>query len=254
MKTALFISGGGTTAEAVIQAVQDKRLKKIEPIIVIASRPDAGGIKKAQKLGIETVVVNPLDFSSQQKFGNVLLKTLQEFHIKFVSQNGWLPRTPINVVEFYRRHIINQHPGPLDPGKPMDFGGRGMYGARVVCARLAYIWMTGEESFTEATTHFVTEEFDRGEIVRAVRMNLPSLSRKLTIEILTKNPQPLIDATHEVQAALLPVEHENVILSMLEFENGTAAGHTRAAPLIPEKYYDILIQAKQLAIKLFPNG
>lgn len=254
MKTALLISGGGTTAEAIIKAHQDKRLKTIEPIVVIASRPDAGGIQKAKKLSIETVVVNPADYSSQQRFGEVLLKTLQDRHIKFISQNGWLPLTPINVVEYYRRHLINQHPGPLDPGRPFDFGGHGMYGSRVTCARLAYLWATGDDRFTEATTHFVTEDFDRGEIIRAVRLNLPALSRIISIEEMKEKPQPLIEATLQVQTALLPVEHENVILTLLEFEKGEAYGHTRPQPLIPEKYSNILLQAKQLAIQLFPNG
>lgn len=254
MRTALLISGGGTTAEAVIKAYQDKRLKKIEPILVIASRPDAGGVQKAKKLGIKTVVINPSDYSSQQKFGEALLKTLQDHHVKFVSQNGWLPLTPTNVVEYYRRHLINQHPGPLDPGRPFDFGGRGMYGSRVTCARVAYLWATGDDRFTEATTHFVTEEFDRGEIIRAVRLNLPALSRIISIEEMIKNPQPLIEATRQVQTALLPVEHENVILTLLEFEKGEAYGHTRPQPLIPEKYSDILLQAKLLAIRLFPDG
>lgn len=254
MKTALLISGGGTTAEAVIKAAHDKRFKKIEPILVIASRPDAGGIKKAQNLGVETHVINPADFSSPQRFNELLLKALLDRHIKLVSQNGWLPLTPANVVETYRKRIINQHPGPLDPGRDIDFGGRGMYGSRVTAARLAYLWATGDDRFTEATTHFVTEEFDRGEIIRAVRMNLPALSRIISIAEMTAKPQPLIEATAQVQAALLPVEHENVIQTLIDFENGEAYGHVRPAPLIPEKYYDILSEAKQLAIQLFPNG
>lgn len=254
MKTALLISGSGTTAEVIIKASQAGRFKKILPVVVIASRPDAAGIEKAKKLGIETVVINPADFSSTKLFGEALLKNLLDRHIKFVSQNGWLPLTPVNVVESFRNTIINQHPGPLDPGRPMDFGGKGMYGARVTCARLAYLWTTGDEPFTEATTHFVTEEFDRGEIIRAVRMNLPKLSKTISMELLETNPQPLIEATHEIQAQLLPVEHDNVIFTLVEFENGTAYRHTRPAPLVPGKYYDILRKAKELAIKLFPDG
>lgn len=254
MRTALLISGGGTTAEAVIKASLSGRLKKITPVVVVASRTDASGIQKASKLGIETVVISPTDFPSTKLFGEALLKNLLDHHVKFVSQNGWLPFTPINVVESFRNHIINQHPGPLDPGRLMDFGGRGMYGSRVTCARIAYLWATGEEAFTEATTHFVTEEFDRGEIIRAVRMNLPVLSKTISLQTMTHAPQPLIEATRHIQAQLLTIEHDNVIFTLVEFEKGTAAGHTRPTPLVPEKYYDILLEAKKLAITLFPDG
>lgn len=45
LRTALLISGGGTTAEAVIKATQRGELKGIQPVVVIASRPSAGGKK-----------------------------------------------------------------------------------------------------------------------------------------------------------------------------------------------------------------
>lgn len=44
LRTAFFLSGEGTTAEAVIKACQGGELTEIDPAVVIASKPDAGGI------------------------------------------------------------------------------------------------------------------------------------------------------------------------------------------------------------------
>lgn len=57
--------------------------------------------------------------------------------------------------------MINQHGGPLDPGRP-DFGGRGMYGRRIHCARLYFVRATQRGFFTEATAQRVALQYDRG--------------------------------------------------------------------------------------------
>ncbi|OGH27514.1 MAG: hypothetical protein A3C27_01870 [Candidatus Levybacteria bacterium RIFCSPHIGHO2_02_FULL_39_36] len=255
IRTALFISGGGSTAEAVIKAHQSGELRGILPIVVISSRSDAPGIQKAESLGVQTRIVQRKDFSSPESFGEQLLRTLKSYGVELVSQNGWLPLTPTSVVQEYRERIINQHPGPLDPGRGNDFGGKGMYGSRVTAARLGYSWIGGEDFWTEATTHHVTEKYDDGDLIRIVQMDIPPLGRLVTIAELQNFPQPLIDKTKEVQAKLLPLEHRNVIATLQMFaEQGSLPHSRRPKPLIPEGREQILLEAKRLAIELFPNG
>jgi len=255
IRTALFISGGGSTAEAVIKAHQSGELRGILPIVVISSRSDAPGIQKAESLGVQTRIVQRKDFSSPEAFGEQLLRTLKSYGVELVSQNGWLPLTPTSVAEEYRERIINQHPGPLDPGRGNDFGGKGMYGSRVTAARLGYSWIAGEDFWTEVTTHHVTEKYDDGDLIRVVQMNIPPLGRLVTIAELQNFPQPLIDKTKEVQAKLLPLEHRNVIATLQMFaEQGSLPHFRRPEPLIPEGREQILFEAKRLAIELFPNG
>jgi folate-dependent phosphoribosylglycinamide formyltransferase PurN len=52
VKIAMLISGGGTTMSAIINACKSGRLKNVEPVLVISSHPEAGGIQKALDLGI----------------------------------------------------------------------------------------------------------------------------------------------------------------------------------------------------------
>ena len=172
-----------------------------------------------------------------------------------VSQNGWLPLTPKSVVSAYRGWIINQHPGPLDPGRPVDFGGKGMFGTRVSAARLAYAWAAEEGYWTEATVHQVTEEFDKGGLIATSAMPLPELGTSTTVCELVESPAMLLEATRDVQTWLLPQEHALVVDTLRTIgEIGTVPVYTREKPLIPTKNISIAIGAKQAAVQIFPNG
>jgi phosphoribosylglycinamide formyltransferase 1 len=255
LNTALLISGGGSTATAIMKASRAGRLD-IRPVIVIANHPKAGGLKKAKQLGVETKVINP----QGQGFGHRLLQTFEEYQVGLVSQNGWLPLTPAKVVEKYPERIINQHPGPLDPGRP-DFGGKGMYGARVACARLAYLSLlagknelTKKDYWTEATTHFVTPEYDKGQIIKTIKLNLANEFPFEKLSDLITNERLLINATQKVQSVLIGLEHQLVIDTLQYLSAEKRISDIQKKPLIPKQNVSILNQAKQLAIKLFPKG
>src|SRR5947207_526404 len=258
MNTAFFISGGGTTAQAVIQSAQHGELKNlIHPVVLVSSNPNAGGIQKAKDLGVPIEIIQKENYLDQQSFGNEILEILQKYQVDFISQNGWLPLTPKNIIEKFHKKIINQHPGSLDPGRP-DFGGKGMYGARVICARIIYAIVTHEEHpYTEATTHFVTEEFDKGNIIRVKRLEFSVLHKNIEILTIEQNNDLQLYIKHktkEIQKQLLPLEYKNVIVTLVDIAKGNVPHFQRSEPLIPEKNKELLLQAKGLAIKLFPQS
>ena len=141
LRTAFLISGGGTTMAAALDAISCGRLTGIVPACVIASKPDAGGIANAVDRGIDEaniIIVKRRDFSSAENYAEALLFFLRRKGVRLVSQNGWLPMTLRAVIGEYPGMIINQHPGPLHPGRP-DFGGKGMFGRAVHAARLYFL-------------------------------------------------------------------------------------------------------------------
>jgi len=239
MRIALLISGGGTTMEAIIKATQNGVLKDVVPALVIASKESAGGIKKALNLGIkkeDVLIINPRNFKTGEEFGEAIIKECKKRKVDFIGQYGWLIKTPKNVCEAYKGMIVNQHPGPLDTGKP-DFGGAGMYGMRVHQARLLFVRRTNHDFWTEATTHRVTVNFDEGKIVKR------------------KQVQILPDDTAEtLQARVLPIEHQVQIEAMKDFSEEKVQEFTRETPLILPDEEKILEECKQLAIKMYPHG
>lgn len=244
--------------EAAVKACQEDRLKGIRPVLVIASSPDAGGIAKAKALGIEKIlVISKKDFSTVDVFADKLLEIFSQLGVELISQNGWLVLTPKQVVEQYPKMIIDQHPGPLDPGRVIDFGGKGMYGKRVTCSRLAYCLLTGQDFWTEASTHFVTPEYDRGDLIRVERLEFANPNFKVTVAQINTDQEVqewLRTQTPQLQAQLLPLEHQNVIATLQSFANGQITGFRRPKPLIPAGNEGLAAEAKKIAKQLFPEG
>lgn len=242
--------------DAVLFAYEKGRIPGILPVVAISSRQDAGGIAKAHAHNILPVVVERKG-KTREEFGDKLLAVLEENKVDLVSQNGWLPFTPDQVVDAYKGKIINQHPGPNDPGRKMDFGGKGMHGRAPHCARIAYLWMSGERPYTESDIHFTTSEVDGGDLISVVEMPLPGFDFVITPEDILRDQyqQELIRRTGESQAALLPLEHKNVIDTLRRFGSGEGAnGYRREKPLVPEQNYSILELSKTIAVKLYPDG
>lgn len=252
LKTALFISGGGTSACAVLKACLEKKLRHIEPI-VISSNPLAKGNQRTTALGFSPTIVDRASFKMLEEFGSALLALLRKNKIELIILQGWLPLIPKNVIDAYTGNIVNQHPGPLDPGR-VDFGGKGMSTPyRVNCARIAYSWMVGQDNWTQSVTHFVVEEFDMGDLIRTEKMSFPAKKRPTTIASLRKQPQELIATTHDVQKQFYLVEYENVIKTLELLASGKRKGYKPSKPLIKKEHIPIVLEAKRLAMELFPS-
>lgn len=165
MRIAMLISGGGTTMKKIVEDCQEGELRGlVEPAVVIAGRPDAGGIAKAQAAGVPTVVLERDTFGSGTEFGRAIIEACKRHRAIFIGQYGWLSWTPRNVIEAFPGMMVNQHPAPLDPGRP-DFGGKGMYGRAAHAARLYFARRTKGHLWTEATAQRVHVRFDQGAVL-----------------------------------------------------------------------------------------
>lgn len=235
IKWCSMISGGGTTMEAIIKECRGGRLYRIEPVLVIASDENAGGIEKARNMGIpreNIIVTHRREFKNATAFGEVLLLALQQHAIEVITQNGWMLKTPRNVIDAFSGKIFNQHPGPTP-----DFGGKGMFGRRVHCARLLFTRMTKRALYTEAVAQRVAYNYDEGAIVK-----------KRTIVIHEG------DSVEDLQARVLPIEHEMQIEMLEDFGNGMIEEIPRDRPLVLPEEEGILAEAKRIACLLYPEG
>ena len=239
MRIALLISGEGTTAATIITACKSGQLKNVEPVLVIASREGIDGIKRAIDAGMkpkDVVVVNPKTFSALDDFGQAILQNCEKCGVEFIGQYGWLCLTPANVIKKYDGMMTNQHPGPLDPGRP-DFGGKGMFGKRVHAARLCFVKKTNRDSWSEATAQRVARKFDEGTV----------LKRK-QVSILPR------DDADALAVRMLPIEHEVQMEVLQDFANNQVKELTRQQFLVRPEEIGILQECKKEAIEKYPKG
>ena len=145
-KIAVFISGGGTDLQSLIDEVHEKsgviRL-------VVSSRGDAYGLERAKIKGIETMVLPKGDYD------NALLEELKKREVEWIVLAGFLKILTPAFIRHFPRHILNIHPS-LIPA----FSGPGFYGMRVHEA----VYRAGVK-WSGATVHFVSDVVDGGAIL-----------------------------------------------------------------------------------------
>ncbi len=246
-KLAILFSGGASTACTVQNAVAEGILA-LDLVLAISSNPKASGIEKLRNLGVKVEVVNPKDFTSPELFGQALLELLKANKVDIIAQLGWLAKTPSNVINAYPSRIINQHPGPLDHSSHNDFGGIGMHGLRVHAARLHFAKNTGaHNAYTEASSHYVTENYDEGKVVGRTRVEIPQelLKRDLS------NPDAFRAATEELQQLVLPHEHALQIDVLRKLAAGELKILDRNDTLVSDQELKQLKASKEAAITAF---
>lgn len=239
IRLALLISGGGTTMEAILKECRPAgRLYGITPACVISSNAEAEGLAKARRYLHEehVIVVNRNNFARREEFGQAIITACRERGVTWIGQYGWMPMTPKNVIETFDGCMINQHPGPVRPGQ-LGFGGKGMFGRRVHCARLNFVRRTHRDYWTEATAQRVHPEFDEGEVIKVVRVTIRQG-----------------DSTESLQQRVLPFEHETQIHALMDVMHHCVAPVQGLEPLVRPGEEELFEEVKREAAEVWPQG
>ena len=150
VRIAVLASGRGSNLQALIDHFAALGGRSPAQIALVASnRPQAPALDRARAVEIATSHFDTTDD------GSALVDLLRSHDIDLLVLAGYMKRIPPVVIDQYRGRIVNVHPGLLP-----DFGGAGMYGARVHEAVIAK-----GASHTGVTVHFVDEELDHGPTI-----------------------------------------------------------------------------------------
>ena len=149
-KIAILFSGSGTNLENLLKKLHNKEFNgfKIEVAVTICNNPNAMGIMRSKKYGIEPIIINHKDFASREDFDKELVATIKEREVQLTVLAGFMRfLTPVFITNI---KAINLHPSIL----PL-FKGRHAI----------------EESFKSGmkvggiTVHHVSKELDGGTII-----------------------------------------------------------------------------------------
>ena len=154
LNIAVFISGGGTNLQAIIDAVKENKINgKIK--LVFSNRKNAYGLIRAQNESIDTFYLNRKNFFSNEEYDEAILEELNKKNIDLIVLAGYLNILSSKFISKYSNRIINIHPSLIP-----SFCGDGYYGENVHKA----VIKSGVK-FTGVTTHFVDENVDTGAII-----------------------------------------------------------------------------------------
>ena len=149
MKLAIFASGSGSNAEAIVRYFHDSQAERgIRVACIITNKPDAYVLERAKRLGIPAYCLT----SDQLKSEETLLPILRERGVSHIVLAGYLALVPKFLIDAFSQRILNIHPALLP-----KYGGKGMYGMYVHEAV-----KTAREYETGITIHVIDEEYDKG--------------------------------------------------------------------------------------------
>ncbi|WP_096015341.1 phosphoribosylglycinamide formyltransferase [Campylobacter lanienae] len=147
---AILFSGSGSNLQAILEQVHGKVFKgvRINVALLICNNPDAKGIKRAKKFGLDTVVIDHRDYPTREKFDQALVYEIKKHDIDLSILAGFMRiLTPVFTDNI---KAINLHPSLLPLFK----------GANAI-----------DESYNSdmkiggVSIHWVSSELDAGEII-----------------------------------------------------------------------------------------
>ncbi|MGR3490781.1 MAG: phosphoribosylglycinamide formyltransferase [Shimia sp.] len=116
IRVAILISGGGSNMEALVRSMTGDHPAR--PCLVVSNRPGAGGLAKAEALGVETAVLDHTTYPSRAAFEVALAVTLDQARADVVCLAGFMRILGPAFVARWQGRLLNIHPSllPLYPG------------------------------------------------------------------------------------------------------------------------------------------
>ena len=201
-KIAVFVSGGGTNLQALIDAADAGKLPSGEIVLVLASSPKAYALERAAKAGIPSAVVSAKTEGTPAAAEEKMNRLLAEYGVELIVLAGYLSILSEDFTRRWDKRILNIHPS-LIPA----FCGKGYYGLRVHEEALRRgVKVTG------ATVHFVNEIPDGGEILlqQAVEVLPGDTPETLQRRVMEQAEWKLLPRAAELVSKQLLEEHSHV--------------------------------------------
>ena len=176
VRIAVLVSGGGTNLQALIDAQKKGILKSGKIELVISNNSNAFALKRAEKSKIPFEIISKKECKKIEEFEKKLKEILKSYKIELIVLAGFMSVLSKNFVKDYPKRIINIHPSLIP-----SFCGKNFYGIKVHEEAIKRgVKITG------ATTHFVNEIVDGGEIImqKAVKVLDNDTAEKLQKRVM----------------------------------------------------------------------
>lgn len=176
IRIAVLVSGNGTNLQALINAQKNKVIKNGKIELVISNNSNAFALKRAKKSKIPFEIISKKECKKIEEFERKLKEILKSYKIELIVLAGFMSVLSKNFVKDYPKKIINIHPSLIP-----SFCGKNFYGIKVHEEAIKRgVKITG------ATTHFVNEIIDGGEIImqKAVKVLDNDTAEKLQKRVM----------------------------------------------------------------------
>ena len=190
--------------ESILKSIKRKKIP-INPAIVISNKPDAKGLKIAQKLGVKTHVIESKGFKGSRwdydkKIISVLAKNGVTPRNGLVCLAGFMRIISPEFVKKYKYRIMNIHPALLPAFPGLDAQKQAVdYGAK----------------YSGCTVHFVDTGIDTGPIIlqAVVKVKDEDTEKSLAKRIISKEHKIYPEAVRLFAENKIKVKGRKTIIS-----------------------------------------
>ena len=168
----VLISGRGSNLQALIEAIQERRLDA-SLAVVISNRPDAPGLEHARRAGIEALHIDHRAWPSRDECDRALARELQGRAVGLVCLAGYMRLVGAPLLDAFPNAVLNVHPSLLPAFPGLDAQQQAVeHGVKV----------------SGVTVHFVTAELDGGPVIvqRPVPVRDNDTAEQLAARILAE--------------------------------------------------------------------
>ena len=173
VKIAVFVSGGGTNLQALIDSVSRNEING-EIALVVSNKKNAYALERAKNANIKAEWI---------KDDDLLIKRLEEEKIDLIVLAGYLAIISDRLISLYENKIINIHPSLIP-----SFCGNGFYGIHVHEAAF-----NRGVKIAGATVHFVSSVVDGGPIILQEAIDVSSAKSPSEMQELV-----LVNVEHKI--------------------------------------------------------
>jgi phosphoribosylglycinamide formyltransferase-1 len=164
LRLGVLISGTGSNLQALIDAIESKKLANVEIALVVSNKANAYGLQRALTHNLPTVY---LPWKERAESEARLAALLRLFHVDLVVLSGWMRILSAAFIEQFPRRIINLHPALIpDDGTGNTYTTRD--GTEIPVFRGLHVVKQALDAgikVTGSTVHYVTPEVDAGPVI-----------------------------------------------------------------------------------------
>jgi len=190
--------------ESILKAIKKKKIP-INPAVVISNKPDAKGLKIAEKLGVKTEVIESKEFKgSRAEYDKKIISTLTKYGVTpkngLVCLAGFMRIISPEFVKKYKNRIINIHPALLPSFPGLDSQKQALeYGVK----------------YSGCSVHFVDAGMDTGPIIiqAIVKIKENDTEESLSKRILKEEHRIYPEAVNLIARNKVKVSGRRTIIS-----------------------------------------
>lgn len=190
MKIAIFASGSGTNAEAIIEATKTGQLDA-EVVLIVTDKPKAKVIERSDKYRVPVKALDPKNYQNKASYEKEIVDQLRANEVSFVVLAGYMRLVGKTLLEAYEGRIVNIHPSLLPSFPGLDAIGQAI---------------DAKVKITGVTIHYVDAGMDTGLIIAQEPVRIESTD---TIETLQAKVQ-------KVEHQLYPRTLQSIIAESTE--------------------------------------